>query len=83
MVPHDDLEIETRLLLARITDKSTSALRFAKQAMNAVEAMDVRDGYEYEQTFTVRMAARPESKEAVRAVLEKRVHRGSDARLIR
>ena len=71
VVPHDDLEIETRALLARITDKSTSALRFAKQAMNAVEAMDVRAGYEYEQTFTVRMAARPESKEAVRAVLEK------------
>ena len=72
VVPHDELEASTRQLLARITDKSTSALRFAKQAMNAVEAMDVRDGYEYEQTFTVRMAGRPESKEAVRAVLEKR-----------
>ena len=72
VVPHDELEPRTRELLSRITDKGTTALRFAKRAMNAVEFMDMKPGYEYEQTFTIRMADRAEAKAAVRAVLEKR-----------
>lgn len=72
VVPHDRLETATRTLARRLATKSSVALRFAKRAMNAVEHMDMKNGYEYEQTFTIRMAERPEAKEAVNAVLEKR-----------
>ena len=70
VVPHEELRSTTEALVAQITDKSSVALRFAKQAMNAVEHMDLKGGYEYEQTFTIRMADREESKHAVRAVIE-------------
>ena len=72
VVPHDELESATSALVEKITAKSSVALRFAKQAMNAVEHMDLKPGYEYEQTFTIRMSERDEAKEAVRSVLEKR-----------
>jgi enoyl-CoA hydratase len=72
VVPVEELEDATRAVVAKITAKSSVALRFAKQAMNAVEHMDLKPGYEYEQTFTIRMAERAEAKEAVRSVLEKR-----------
>ena len=42
----------------------------AKQCMNAVEHLDFRTGYEYEQTFTIRMSDRPESKTAVKKVID-------------
>jgi enoyl-CoA hydratase len=75
VVPAGELEAATHALLADVTAKSGVALRFAKQAMNAVEHMDLKAGYEYEQTFTIRMAERAEAKEAVRSVLEKRAPR--------
>jgi len=70
VVAHDDLATVTDELSATLVSKGGVALRFAKQAMNAVEHLDTRTGYEYEQTFTVRMAARPESKAAVKSVID-------------
>jgi enoyl-CoA hydratase len=70
VVPHSNLDQEVDALLDVVTAKGAVGLRYAKQAMNAVEALDMRTGYEYEQTFTVRMADRPESKQAVNAVLD-------------
>jgi enoyl-CoA hydratase len=77
VVPHDEVEATVAALLETIVAKGGVALRFAKQAMNAVEHLDTKTGYEYEQTFTVRMADRPESKAAVRAVIDKIAERRS------
>lgn len=77
VVPHDQLDVTVNALLVTIVSKGGVALRFAKQAMNAVEHLDTKTGYEYEQTFTVRMADRPESKAAVRAVIQQIADRGA------
>ena len=79
VVPHEQLDDAVASLLHTIVSKGGVALRFAKQAMNAVEYLDTKTGYEYEQTFTVRMADRPESKEAVRAVIQQIADRRSSA----
>ena len=71
VVPHAQLDEAVETMLRTVVSKGGVALRFAKQAMNAVEHLDTKTGYEYEQTFTIRMAGRPESKAAVRAVIEK------------
>lgn len=70
VAPHDSLDDECEKVLRTIVGKGGVALRMAKQCMNAVEHLDFRTGYEYEQTFTIRMADRPESKTAVRKVIE-------------
>lgn len=70
VVPHDSLDSECEKVLRTIVDKGSVALRMAKQCMNAVEHLDFRIGYEYEQSFTIRMADRPESKAAVKNVID-------------
>lgn len=70
VVPHDSLDDECEKVLRTIIGKGSIALRMAKQCMNAVEHLDFRTGYEYEQTFTIRMSDRPESKTAVTKVIE-------------
>jgi enoyl-CoA hydratase len=70
VVPHEQLDEAVDDLLAVLLEKGGVALRFAKQAMNAVEHLDMKPGYEFEQTFTVRMADRPEAKQAVQAVID-------------
>jgi len=70
VVPHDQLDATVDDLVDTVLAKGSTALRFAKQAMNAVEHLDMKSGYEFEQTFTVRMADRPEAKAAVQAVID-------------
>jgi enoyl-CoA hydratase len=77
VVPHDQLDDTVDAVVATVASKGGTGLRFAKQAMNAVEHLDMKTGYEYEQTFTVRMADRPESKAAVRAVIQQIADRRS------
>lgn len=67
VVPHDTL-MNTALTRARsIASKSRYALTLAKQSLNGCEGMDLKRGYELEQTFTVRLSEHPDSKTAVEA----------------
>ena len=78
-VPADAL-METALGFAReIAAKSPTAIGLAKQALNTIEEMSLRDGYRFEQNMTVELSGHEDSKEAMQAFLEKRapVFKGS------
>ncbi|MBB1029724.1 crotonase [Dietzia sp. SLG310A2-38A2] len=65
VVAHDAL-LETALAQARvIAAKSRHALVLAKQSLNGCENLDLRTGYELEQSFTVRLSEHPDSKAAL------------------
>src|SRR5258706_7434443 len=51
---------------------SPLALRYGKRTLNLIEAMDLKAGYEYEQSMTREMTRFADSKEAVQAFLERR-----------
>jgi len=71
-VPRAEL-MERALALAReIAGKSPAAIRLAKQALNTIEDMSLRDGYRHEQSLTAQLAEHPDAKEAAAAFLEKR-----------
>jgi enoyl-CoA hydratase len=72
IAPANEL-LDTALGLARsIARHSPVALRFAKQNLNAIEYMDLKAGYEYEQGRTAELSGYADSKEAVNAYLERR-----------
>ncbi len=52
--------------------KSPFTMRLAKETLNAIEDMTLRDGYRYEQNMTVQLRDHPDSKEAAAAFFEKR-----------
>lgn len=63
----------TTMAMARnMAEKSPAALRLAKRALNTVEHMPLKDGYRFEQNLTVEMTKHEDSKEAMRAFMEKR-----------
>lgn len=65
--------IETALGWAkRIVRHSGAAIRMAKRSLNEIETMDIKAGYTYEQGLTREFSGHPDSKEAVRALLERR-----------
>lgn len=65
--------MEAAMALAReIAAKSPAAIRLAKQSLNAIEDMSLRDGYRYEQDMTAQLAGHADAKEAAAAFLEKR-----------
>jgi enoyl-CoA hydratase/carnithine racemase len=67
VVPHDEL-LEVAMSRARvIAAKNRYALTLAKQSLNGCEDVDLKRGYELEQTFTVRLSEHPDSKKAVEA----------------
>ncbi len=71
-VPGDQL-IEAALELAReIARKSPIAIGLAKESLNAIEDMGLRDGYRYEQNKTGELSKYEDSKEAMLAFTEKR-----------
>jgi enoyl-CoA hydratase len=66
-------ELEAALDLARtIAKKSPSAVRIAKEALNASEPRSIAEGYPIEQEYTLRLARSQDAKEAARAFLDKR-----------
>jgi len=71
-VPADRLIDEARALAAEIASKSPVAIRLAKHTMNAIEFMSVRDGYRFEQNMTGELSKSEDSREAMRAFVEKR-----------
>jgi enoyl-CoA hydratase len=74
-VPRDELAVAARALALRIARHSPSAARVGKRALNQIEAMDLKSGYEAEQGYTGDMADHPDAKEALVAYREKRAPR--------
>jgi enoyl-CoA hydratase len=72
VVPHEQL-LECAMEIAReIASKSPVAISYAKQAANMMDLMPQRDGYRFEQNFTMALAKTDDAKEARQAFLEKR-----------
>lgn len=55
-----------------IAEKSPVAIKLAKHALNQIEEMTLRDGYRFEQTMTGEVSKSEDSKEAMKAFVEKR-----------
>jgi enoyl-CoA hydratase len=72
VVPADQLMDEARALAVTLAKKSPIALRLAKEAMNRVEFLPLKDAYRTEQDYTARLLGFEDSKEARRAFVEKR-----------
>jgi enoyl-CoA hydratase len=71
-VPLEDLMDEAMKIARVIASKSPKALSLAKRSISTVENMPLREGYRFEQNLTVEMTRHEDSKEAMRAFLEKR-----------
>lgn len=71
-VPAEKLMETARALAAEVAGKSPIAMKLAKHALNAVEFMTLRDGYRFEQNMTAELSQYEDSKEAMRAFVEKR-----------
>lgn len=71
-LPHDELMPAAQALAQEIAAKSPVAMRLAKNALNTIEDMSLRDGYRYEQGMTAELSKFEDSAEAMRAFAEKR-----------
>lgn len=71
-VPRSELMEAAMKLAAEIAGKSPTAIRLAKQSLNTIEELSLRDGYRYEQNMTLQLSGHPDSREAMAAFLEKR-----------
>lgn len=68
-----DKLMETAMELAReIAGNSPVAVQLAKHSLNTIEEMSLRDGYRFEQDMTMQLGKSEDSKEAMRAFVEKR-----------
>jgi enoyl-CoA hydratase/carnithine racemase len=47
-------------------------MRMAKGSLNTIEEMSLRDGYRHEQNLTAQLRQTEDSREAMRAFIEKR-----------
>lgn len=71
-VPREQLLAEARDIAHRIAKHSPVALRYAKRALNEIEPMDLKRGYEHEQGYTAVLSGHAHAKEALQAVREHR-----------
>ncbi|MGI9424929.1 MAG: enoyl-CoA hydratase/isomerase family protein [Hyphomicrobiaceae bacterium] len=71
-LPRDQVLGAARAIALDIAEKSPTAIRLAKQSLNVIEDLSLRDGYRYEQNMTVQLSGHPDSNEAMAAFLEKR-----------
>lgn len=72
VVPRDELMARARDYALRIASFSPTAVRVGKRILNRIEDMDLKTGYEFEQGFTVKLSGHADSKEALRAIAERR-----------
>jgi enoyl-CoA hydratase len=72
VVPREQLMDEARDLAATLAAKSPIALRLAKESMNRVEYLPLKDAYRTEQEYTARLLGFDDATEARQAFLEKR-----------
>ena len=75
VVPRAELDAKLDWLLARITDKSPTAIRLGKQAFNAMRDMSLRESLEYAQAMVPVMSSTQDAKEGMAAFQEKRAAR--------
>ena len=71
-VSADELMPTAMKMAAEIASKAPMAAQLFKQSLNAIEEMSLRDGYRYEQDMTMQIGKSEDSKEAVKAFIEKR-----------
>lgn len=71
-VAHEQLMDAALAIANSMAAKSPLSVRLAKQTLNAIEDMSLRDGYRYEQDMTAALAKTEDAREAQRAFLEKR-----------
>ena len=72
VVPRGELLGAARELAAELASKSPIALRLAKESMNRVEFLPLKDAYRAEQDYTTRLLGFEDSSEARRAFNERR-----------
>jgi enoyl-CoA hydratase len=72
VVDRSVLEEEALALAGKVARHSPTTLRVAKRTLNAIETMDLKTGYEYEQSWTEWLSDHPDSKEAIAATRERR-----------
>jgi enoyl-CoA hydratase len=72
VVPPRRLLPTARELAELIASKSPTGLRLMKESLNQIETLPVDAGYELEQSYSTRLMASEDAREAVRAVVEKR-----------
>jgi len=72
VVPAATLMEAAMAVATTLADKSPIALRLAKESMNRIEGMPMKEGYRLEQDYTNRLRGYEDSREARRAFLEKR-----------
>jgi enoyl-CoA hydratase len=72
VVPDADLLPAATGVAEKLAAKSPIALRLAKESMNRVEGMAVKDAYRLEQDYTNRLRMFDDASEATKAYLEKR-----------
>ena len=71
-VKPEDLMPAALELAREVAAKSPVAIKLAKHALNTIEELSLRDGYRFEQTLTGQLSQTEDSKEAMRAFVEKR-----------
>jgi enoyl-CoA hydratase len=72
VVPRHQLMDTATELAATLATKSPVALRLAKESMNRVEDMSLKEGYRAEQDYTARLVRFDDAREARHAFLERR-----------
>jgi enoyl-CoA hydratase len=72
VVPRADLLACAYRHAARVARHGVVLLETAKESLNGFEGMDLQAGYTFEQGLTVRVCGHPDSREAMRATLERR-----------
>ena len=72
VVPREKLKGAALELAGKIASKSPRAVKLAKQALNGIELLDIKQSYRFEQGFTLELYTLPDSQEARDAFVEKR-----------
>lgn len=72
VVPRAELDAKLDWLLARVTDKSPTAIRLGKQAYNAMRDMGLRESLEFAQVMVPVMSSTEDAREGKLAFQEKR-----------
>ncbi|MDQ0036093.1 enoyl-CoA hydratase [Variovorax boronicumulans] len=72
VVPTEQLMPLAMEIAQEIASKAPLAIAYAKQAANMMDLMPQRDGYRFEQNFTMALARTEDAQEARNAFLEKR-----------
>lgn len=79
-VSEEDLSRTVGEIAEEIARKSPTAIRLAKQGLNRVEGMSLKEGYEYECTLTAAVRRTANAREGALAFLEKREPSYAEAR---